>query len=167
MKKILLTIASLLVIVGFGYTAIASSLPVGGQTYYLAGAGVNATQNTIQLTSLKTPDGTLITMSNFGTKGYGTLEPQTSSKVEFIDFTGITQNANGTATLTGVDRGIGFVYPYATVLSLEKAHAGGASFIISNTPEFYYDEFAMQTNSNVFTWPSASSSPATKGYVDY
>lgn len=167
MKKILLIIASIIAITGFALTTFASSLPVGGQTYYLSGAGINATQTTIQLTSLKTPDGTLITMSNFGTKGYGTLEPQTNAKIEFIDFTGITQNANGTATLTGVTRGVGFVYPYASLSSLEKAHAGGAVFSVTNTPEFYYDEFVMQNNSNLFTWPSASSSPASKGYVDY
>lgn len=167
MKKILLILASIIAISGFALTTFASSLPVGGQTYYLAGAGINATQNTIQLTSLRTPDGTNITMSNFGTKGYGTLEPQTNSKIEFIDFTGITQNSNGTATLTGVTRGIGFVYPYASLSSLEKAHAGGAVFSVTNTPEFYYDEFVMQNNSNLFTWPSASSSPASKGYVDY
>lgn len=165
-KKLLINGLLILATLGFAGAAFASSLPVGGQTYYLAGAGVTTSQTTVQLTSFKTADGTLLTMSNFGTIGYGTLESQTPAKVEFISFTGVTQNANGTATLTGVVRGVGFVYPYSSVLSLEKSHAGGASFIISNTPEFYYNEFSMQNNSNVFTYPTASTSPATKGYVD-
>lgn len=165
MKNIFITffVTLALSIAGVAY---ASSLPVGGQTYYLAGAGVTATQTTVQLTSLATADGTKLTMSNFGTEGYGTLEPQSSAKVEFVHFTGITQNTNGTATLTGVTRGVGYVYPYTPALSLEHSHAGGATFIISNTPEFYYNEFSMQNNNNVFTYPSASTSPATKGYVD-
>lgn len=171
MKKILAiaSIASLVLLVGilgFTQTSLASSLPLGGQTYFLSGAGITSTQNTIQLTSFDTADGTPITMSNFGTEGYATLEPQSSAKVEFVNFTGITQNGNGTATLTGVTRGVGFIFPYTSTASLMKAHAGGASFIISNTPQFYYNEFAMPGNSNVFVYPSASSSVATKGYVD-
>lgn len=166
LKKILIGALGLIAVAGFGLSASASSLPVGGQTYYLAGAGVTATQNTIQLTSLKTPDGTLLTMANFGTVGYGALDPQTTAKLEDVSFTGITQNANGTATLTGVTRGVDFIYPYASTLSLEKSHSGGAAFIVTNTAQFYYNEFAMPTNANVTTWPFASTSPATKGYVD-
>lgn len=165
MKK-LLTFIGLVLLLGAGTFAYASSFPVGGQTYFLAGAGVNATQNTIQLSSFTTADGRSIAMSNFGTIGYAAIEPQTSSKIEDISFTGITQNANGTATLTGVTRGIDFLFPYASTNSLMKAHAGGAQFIITNTPEWYYNEFSMQNLSNVFTYPTASTSPATKGYVD-
>lgn len=145
----------------------ATSYPVSGQTYYLAGAGVTSTQSTIQLSSFTSADGTKITMSNFGTVGYGTLEPQSPSKVEFISFTGVTQNTNGSATLTGVIRGVGFVYPYSTSSSLQKAHSGGAQFIISNSASFYYNEFDMPSLANVTVWPFASTSPATKGYVDY
>lgn len=166
MKKIL-TIISIIAVLGFAGVAFASSLPIGGQTYYLSGAGVTSTATTIQLTYLETPDGAPITMSEIGTIGYGVLEPQTTSKIEDISFTGITQNANGSATLTGVTRGVEFYYPYAGNANLQKAHAGGAQFIISNTAQFYYNEFSMQNNSNVFTWPTASSSPATKGYVDF
>lgn len=166
LKKILLRAIFTISVLGFATYAIASSLPLGGQTYYLAGSGVNSTQNTIQLTYFLTPDGTPITMSEFGTTGYGVLEPQTTSRIEDISFTGITQNSNGTATLTGVTRGVQFNFPYASLPALEKSHAGGAQFIISNTAEFYYNEFAMPNNSNVFTAPTTPTSVATKGYVD-
>lgn len=151
----------------FASGASATSYPVGSQQYYLAGAGVTSSQTTIQLTSMKTPDGRNVTMTMFGSIGYGTLEPQSSAKVELVTFTGISQNSNGSATLTGVTRGIDFVYPYAASSTLRQAHSGGSTFIISNSPNWYYDQFAMPTNSNVTTWPSASTSPATKGYVDF
>lgn len=148
------------------FPADAASYPIGGQQYYLSGAGVTSSATTIPLSSLKTPDGRAVTMSMIGAIGYGTIEPQTVAKVESITFTGISQNGNGTASLTGVTRGIDFVYPYAASSTLRMSHSGGATFILTNTPNFYYDQFAMPTNSNVTTWPSASTSVATKGYVD-
>lgn len=148
------------------YPVFASSLPVGVSQFFLSGAGVTSSANTIQLTSMQTPDGRLVTMAMFGTIGYGALEPQTTAKIEDVSFTGITQNANGTATLTGVTRGLDFVFPYASSGTLQKSHAGGATFIITNTAAFYYNEFTMNNNNNLFTYPSASTSPATKGYVD-
>lgn len=164
----LLVLLALIGITGSAfYYASASSLPVGGTQYYLSGAGITSSATTIQLTSFKTPDGRAITMANFGTVGYGAIDPQTTTKIEDISFTGITQNGNGTAVLTGVTRGLDFIYPYASSVNLSYAHSGGATFIITNTAGFYYNEFAMQNNANVNTWPFASTSPATKGYVDF
>lgn len=165
MKKYLILLAALLSVFGVSTFVHATSYPLGGQTYYLAGAGVTATQNTIQLTSFNTPDGTPITMSEIGTVGYGAMGVGTS-KLEDVSFTGVTQNSNGTATLTGVTRGVGFNFPYTQTLALELSHAGGSTFTVTNTAQFYYNEFAMMNNSNDFTWPTASSSIATKGYVD-
>lgn len=164
--KLLIGIAAILGFLCVSLPAFASSLPVGVSQFYLAGAGVTGVANTVQLTSMQTPDGRPVTMSMFGTVGYGAIDPQTNAKVEDISFTGITQNLNGTATLTGVTRGLDFVFPYASTGSLQKTHSGGATFIITNTASFYYNEFAMPGNSNVFVYPTASSSVATKGYVD-
>lgn len=149
------------------FRADAASYPIEGQQYYLSGAGVTSSATTVPLTSLKTPDGRVMTMAMIGAIGYGTLEPQTSSKVESITFTGVTQNGNGSASLTGVTRGIDFAYPYAASATYRQSHAGGSTFIITNTPNFYYDQFTMNNNNNLFTWPAASSSPASKGYVDF
>lgn len=114
--------------------------PIGVTQTTLAGAGVTATANTVQLSSFLTPDGRNVVMSMLGSIGYGVLEPQ-SSKIEDVTFTGITQNSNGTATLTGVTRGNDFVFPYAASTTLAKAHAGGSYFIISNTAGFYGQQF--------------------------
>lgn len=137
-----------------------SFTPVGGQTYTLSGAGVNATQNTVQLTSFTTPDGRAITMTMVGQIGYGTLEPNTASKIEDITFTGITQNGNGTALLTGVSRGTDFISPYAASTTLAKAHAGGSYFILSNTAGFYGQQFAFVNNPSTIssTWTFSSTS---------
>lgn len=122
--------------------------PVQGQTYTLQGAGITATQNTIPLSSFTTPDGRAITMTMFGgTIGYGTLEPNTNSKIEDITFSGVTQNANGSAILTGVTRGNDFVTPYNASTTLSKAHAGGSYFILSNTAGFYGQQFLFANSS--------------------
>lgn len=123
----------------------AAFTPVQGNQYYLSGSGITATQNTIQLTSFLTPDGRPLVMSMFGSIGYASIEPGTS-KLEDVTFSGITQNTNGTAILTGVTRGNDFVSPYAASSTLAKAHAGGATFILSNTAGFYGGQFLFANN---------------------
>ena len=158
--------------------------PVQTQKTSLYGAGVASTDSSIVLTNLVLPDGsTKITMSNFGSIGYATLEPGTS-KEESISFTGITQNANGTATLTGVLRGLRFVYPYDQVLANEKSHAGGSILVITNSSAYYSQFVAKNSDGTIagnITFASTSvptidsSLPgtitlaqqlATKSYVD-
>lgn len=167
LPKILYSLVIAVGIICISMPAFASSLPVGVSQFFLAGAGTTSSASTIQLTSFTTPDGRPVTMSMFGTIGYAAIDPQTTSKIEDITFTGIVQNGNGTASLTGVTRGLDFVFPYASTGSLMKSHSGGATVIITNTAGFYYNEFTMNNNSNLFTWPVASSSPASKGYVDF
>lgn len=75
-------------------------------------------------------------MADFGDKGFGTLEPNAGDQEESISFTGVIQNANGTATLTGVSN-VSFLYPYTETSGLSKTHAGGSKFIVTNTSSFY------------------------------
>lgn len=147
----------------------------------LAGSGCTATATSIILKSFKLPDGsTTVTMANFGgVIGFGTLE-QGTAREEQISFTGITQNADGTATLTGVTRGVRFVSPYDEVTANKIAHAGGSSFVISNTSGFYsrmVSEDNDETITGLYTFTqfpqkSGSTSPtlpaefATKAYAD-
>lgn len=123
---------------------------VQGQDYYLAGSGISLSDTTIILKSFKFQNsGDTITMTDFGDIGYGVLEPGTS-KEENISFTGITQNADGTATLTGVTRGLDFADPYTAVSALRKGHSGGALFRISNTAPFY-SQFLVKDNDETIT----------------
>lgn len=111
----------------------------GGGTYRLA-SSVSSTQTSIKLSSFLEPvSGTPYTMAYLNSSlEYGTLDPQTNNS-EFISFTGITQNADGTATLTGVTRGLGRSYPYTSATVYKLTHSGQSIFILSNTPQVYND----------------------------
>ena len=155
---------------------------VQGQDFTLAGGGITSAATTIVVTSFKTPDGTNIVTADIGAKAYATIEPGTS-KEENISFTTITQNADGSADLTGVVRGLGFVAPYTTVAANQLAHAGGVLLRITNSAPFYAD-FANKENDesidqawtfNTTNFPRMNESAtaptndeylATKKYVD-
>lgn len=156
---------------------------VQAQPFTLYGAGVSVGATSVILSSFALPDGTLLTMSNFGTKGYGTIEPGNGTKEEQISFTGVTQNANGTATLTGV-KNVSFVSPYTETSGVTSSHVGGTTFVISNTSGFYdgfTNKYADETIEGLWDFPTGSNNPtigstyvaptsdtqiATKRYVD-
>ena len=117
---------------------------IQAQKFKLAGSGISATDTSITLKSFMTPNSETIAMSDVGTLGVGTLGPGTSRE-EIITFTGVTQNADGTATLTGVTRGCDFRSPYTQDTALRKSHSGNETFILSNNPQFY-DSFANKEN---------------------
>lgn len=143
----------------FGAT---SATPIQTSPTNLSGAGITSTATSINLTSFVLPDPnkTPVQMSMLGSIGYAVLEPQ-SSKVENISFTGITQNSNGSAVLTGVSRGLSFYAPYAASTTLAIAHAGGAQLILSNSAAFYGQQFAFINNPETISgvWTFASTSP--------
>jgi type II secretory pathway pseudopilin PulG len=132
---------------------------VGGQAYYLSGSGVTATDTSIALVSFTDPNGTELTMTDFGDIGYATLEPGTSRQ-EFISFTGITQASDSSrATLTGVTRGLRFVSPYTQDTSLRKAHTGASILIVSNSPQLYNQlarKGGTESITGVYTYASTS-----------
>lgn len=97
-------------------------------------------------------------MASFGSIGFGTIEPGNGTLEEQICFTGITQNTNGTATLTGVSNVL-FLAPYTRTSGLAKTHAGSTTFIISNTSGFYdrmvsKDDDEIITGTYTFTTPN-------------
>lgn len=127
-----------------------SSKYIQAQTFRIYGSGNAIGDTTLTLTSLKQIDGTTnITMTDFGSKGFMTLEPGNSIQEEQISFTGVTQNAGGTATLTGV-KTVGFVSPYTETSGLAKAHPGGGAAVISNTAGFY-NRVATKDNDETIT----------------
>lgn len=122
----------------------------GGGTYYLQ-SSIGSTDTTIDLSSFADPTtGTPYTMTLLNTNiVYGTIAPRTSQS-EFISFTGITQNADGTATLTGVTRGLQKYYPYTTNAAYQLPHAGQSTFIMSDVPQVF-EEFSPLENNNTWT----------------
>lgn len=120
------------------------------QPFTLAGSGaVIGATSIIMSAPFNSIDGVPLAMSDFGTKGYMTLEPGSLDKEEQISFTGIVQNANGTATLTGV-KNVLFLYPYTETSGLVKSHGGGVTVVVSNTSAFY-DSFANKNDTETIT----------------
>lgn len=145
---------------------------VQAQEFQLAGSGITSTATTIVLKSFKLVDGTTnITMTDVGLIGFMTLEPG-SSREEQIKFTGVTQNADGTATLTGVTRGINFVSPYDEISAYKKSHGGSTTAILSNTSGFegnikdYIDAIAISGAPDASTTTKGLVEEATLAEVD-
>lgn len=146
---------------------------VSSGRYTLAGSGIGLTDTSIELTSFKQPVSEVeLTMTDFGSIGYATINPGSATKKEFVSFTGITQDGStDKATLTGVTRGLGFVSPYTASSTLRQSHSGGTTLIISNPPQLY-DQLATKQNDQTITgyWnvptPLAGTNIANKDYVD-
>jgi len=150
---------------------------IQAQSFAITSAGAALGDTTLTLQSFKQIDGTTnIVTADLGDYCFGTIEPNNGTQEEATRFTGVTQNANGTATLTGV-YSVGFVSPYTATSGLAKSHAGGATFILSNDAGFY-NQFATPANNNTWTGsntftqdvivpltPSVASAATSKYYI--
>lgn len=144
--------------------------PSGGGTYTLK-ASVGNTDTTLNLASFKEPVSNIkYTMSYLNTSiAYGTVDPKTT-RSEFVSFTGITQNADGSAQLTGVSRGLtrtpaGSNCTASTTLA--QRHAGQSIFILSDSP-CLFAEYAVKRNNETIpgTWTFSSTTlPRVDVYV--
>jgi len=133
-------------------------LPLQAQPFLLSGAGAIIGDTTLTLQTFTQIDGTLIQMSQLGTIAFLTLEPGNGTNEEQVSFTGVTQNSNGTATLTGV-KYVAFVYPYTATTGLSKTHAGATTAILSNTSGFYNEFVNKNTDgmvNSLITFSSAN-----------
>lgn len=134
--------------------------PFGGKTYNLE-TSISSTVTSITLSSFLEPvTDTPYTMALLNTTiAFGTIAPKTSSS-EFISFTGITQNSNGTATLTGVTRGLAKKYPFTTDSSYKLPHSGQTQFIISDAPQVFF-KYGSLVNDEVITGQWEAPDPIT------
>lgn len=117
-------------------------------TFYLAGSGSIVGDNTITLTSFADIYGNVLTMSNFGVKGFCTAEPDTTNEEAFT-FTNVVANANGTFTLTGVSTVLA-ESPYTETSGLVRAHAGGLKVVVTDNVAFW-NTFANKANDETVT----------------
>ncbi len=109
--------------------------PVQAQAFSLSGAGSSIGDTVLNLKSFKDILGVNLTMTQFGSIGYGTIEPGNNSQEEQISFSGVTQNSDGTAQLTGVKHVL-FITPFTESSGMTITHAGSVTFVISNTAGF-------------------------------
>ena len=140
--------------------------PTGGGTYRLQ-SSIGSTDATIVLTSFKEPVSNIkYTMTYLNTDiMYATIEPGNNTRKEFVSFTTITQNSDGTASLGGVTRGLSFSTPFTASTTLRQTHAGASIFILSNSPQFYISEFPRLNNNSTTTGKWAFVSTSTPGYT--
>ncbi len=117
--------------------------------FSLNGAGAISGATSITLKSFKTIGGVNLAMTDFGSVGYMTMEPGNGALEEQISFSGVVQNSNGTATLTGV-KSVLFLSPYTETSGLTKTHAGSTSVVVSNTSGFY-NQFPAKVNDETIT----------------
>ena len=148
MKKYLISLFLVAALVA--QTTQATYYPAGGGTYTLQ-SSIGLTNTTIKLSSFKEPvSNNLYTMSYLNSDlECGTIDPNTS-KSEFISFTGITQNADGSATLTGVTRGLMRSYPYTASTTLRQPHSGQSNFILSDSL-CLFNQYAVKQNNETIT----------------
>lgn len=132
----------------------------------LAGSGVTATATSVVLSSLKhlaAVGSTNVVTADLGDICYATFEPGTTRE-EVISFTGVTQNANGTATLTGVTRNLYPYSPYTQYSATGLAHAGGSYLVISDNPQLFN---GLKTYADGLSIAGASDASTTgKGIVE-
>lgn len=168
--------------VNYGELSLGGTLPVAGSTYSLAGSGVSSSATSITLQSFTIPQsGQKILDSDLSDTFYATLEPGSRTRQEIVACTTVTQNAGGTATLSGCSRGMSPITPYTASTTLAFVHAGGSQVILSDPPQLF-NEFTAKSNaetvtgiwtfnnlpkaSTVTTLATTSDQFATKYYVD-
>ena len=172
MKKILAPIIVLLMVVGaVTYSRFSSNdqnenlgasrnyVEIPDTTLFI---GAILGDTTITVDSLTDIYGNSLTMSDFGDKGYGRINPEGDNISESFSFSGITSNSDGTKTLTGVKTVLA-KSPYTETSGLVRSHGIGSIVRITNTAGFYND-FTNKNNSEsiekVWTfnqYPAASS----------
>lgn len=105
----------------------------------LYGSGITSTQTSLTLTSFTFPGNAsqLITTADITPAVFLTIEPTNPTKKEFVSCTTVSQNSNGTATLSGCNRGLSFASPYTASSTLRQSHSGGVRVVASNSPSFY------------------------------
>lgn len=159
-----------LVVAGFVSTR-AATLPIAGQTYTLAGAGVSSNASSITLQSFTIKQtGQKIQDSDMSDTFYATIEPGNNAKQEIVGCTTVVQNGNGTATLANCARGLSPIYPYTASSTLAFVHAGGSQVIFSDPPQLF-NRYPAKDNVETITqnWsapdPVGATDIANKEYV--
>lgn len=100
-------------------------------------ASISSSATSIRITPYpKDLSSTKLTMNDFGSSTSATIDPKVKGVEEIITFTGITDNGDNTATLTGVTRGMLSKYPY-TSGGTAYAHSASAIIVFSNNPQVY------------------------------
>ena len=136
-----------------------TTLPVNGATYSLAGSGVSSSATSINLASFTIPQsGYKIQDYNLSDTFYMTLEPGNRTRQEVVSCTTVTQNASGSATLSGCTRGLSPISPYTASSTIQFAHAGGTSVILGDAAQLF-NQYGAKGNDETVTGEWTFSTP--------
>lgn len=133
--------------------------------------GMSASATTARITPYPVDlDGTKLVFSDFGTTPTFTVDPKISGYEEICSFTGMTDNGDGTATLTGVLRDYISKSPYNTN-GTGKLHGASAVVVFSDNPQVFNRLAAPENDLTVtgswqFPTPTIAAHAATKAYAD-
>lgn len=177
LKKITLGVLVFSILTVGGFEVYKSTNKTEAATFYAAQTpatqlytGISSSATSARLRSLKDIYGSNLTMLSFGSIGYVTFEPGVSGKEEVASFTGITDNGDGTQTLTGLTRGLLSRFPFGTG-GTARSHGSNTTVTFSNPGEFY-NHFTIKENAEAVTgyWtvpnPISAQGIASKSYVD-
>lgn len=149
MKKILTALSIVLGVVLSGASVTYATLRVVQTPTYHLYIGESGTATTMRITPFPVDlDGTKLTITDFGTTPTVTVDPKVSGIEEIESFTGITDNGDNTATLTGLSRDLVSKYPYTTA-GTGRTHGSGATVVFGNNPQIYGRLAAPE---NIQTW---------------
>jgi len=100
--------------------------------------GIGISDTSCRVTPYPTDlDGNKLVFSDFGDVAVFTIDPKISGYEEIVSFTGITDNGDGTATLTGLTRNLMGKSPYTASASGGKTHGSSAVVVFSDNPQVY------------------------------
>lgn len=175
-KKICIALVALGIGLGGASIASATLKVVQTPTYHLY-TGESGTATSMRITPYPIDlDGVKLTMSDFGDTPTVTVDPKLTGIEEIESFTGITDNGDNTATLSGVSRDLQSKSPY-TGTGTGRTHGSGATVVFGNNPQIY-GRLASWENAGTITalWtfttspivptPSTPTQAANKAYVD-
>lgn len=133
------------IVLSYAGVASATLKVVQTPTYHLY-SGESGTATSMRIAPYPTDlDGVKLTMSDFGDLPTVTVDPKITNTEEIESFTGIVDNGDNTATLTGVSRDLQSKYPY-TGIGTGRTHGSGATVVFGNNPQVYGRLWAPENN---------------------
>lgn len=125
--------------------------------------GISATATSIRIAPYPLDtDGNKLVTADFGTTAYLTIDPKVLGYEEICSFTGITDNGDNTATLTGVIRSLASKSPYTTTGN-GKVHGSSAVVVFSDNPQIFND--LLQYINQISIVGAANASTIVQGLV--
>lgn len=108
-----------------------------------ASTGKSVGATTLDVAAIQDRLGNTLTMTNFGSKGFGVVSPGRSNERQFV-FTGISGSQ-----ITGISE-VTMTDPYTETSGWSRAIVAGEEVVLMTNSPAFYNEFANVNNDNTF-----------------